>query len=199
MNEQATRYPLAWPVGWRRTPARLRKRAMFRSYNKDLSIAQALDRLSQQLALLGARDELLSTNLRVGLRGWPVNQPEPDDCGVAVYFRFKGKPMSLACDKWDRVADNIAALAAHIDALRRIDRYGVGSIEQAFGGYLELTTGKRSWWEVLGFASPDGVTRDDVEDAYRRLAKERHPDAGGSHDAFTELGAAKDDALAEIP
>jgi hypothetical protein len=34
------------------------------------------------------------------------------------------------------VADNIAAIAAHIDAIRRQDRYGVGTLDQAFAGYV---------------------------------------------------------------
>jgi hypothetical protein len=55
-----------------------------------------------------------------------------------VYFKLHGKDRVLACDKWDRVADNIAAIAAHIDAIRRQDRYGVGTIDQAFAGYSAL-------------------------------------------------------------
>jgi hypothetical protein len=33
-----------------------------------------------------------------------------------------------------------------------------------------------------------------VEDMYRRLARERHPDNGGSHDAMAELNRAIEEA-----
>ena len=36
------------------------------------------------------------------------------------------------------------------------------------------------------------ATLDDIKKAYKRLAKLRHPDVGGSNDAFAELGAAYD-------
>ena len=67
----------------------------------------------------------------------------PDDPGVAVYFQLHDKERVLACDKWDTVADNIAAIAAHIDGIRRQDRYGVGTIDQAFAGYSALHWKKR--------------------------------------------------------
>lgn len=210
MSETASRYPLSWPVGWVRTNPGFRRRAQFGRVGRDaggrstgkraLTIAEAVDRLGDELRRLRATNELLSTNVPLNLQGWPMGRSaEPQDPGAAVYFRLKGRARSLACDKWDRVADNIAAIAEHIEALRAVERYGVGSIEQAFAGYAALTSGKRSWWEVLGFKGPDGVTREAVEDTYRRLAKERHPDTpGGTHDAFTELGEAKDSALLEV-
>jgi len=45
------------------------------------------------------------------------------------------------------VSDNIAAIAAHIEALRAQERYGVGTIEQAFAGYSALE--HRTWQIVL--------------------------------------------------
>ena len=41
-------------------------------------------------------------------------------------------------------------------------------------------------------------TRSDVQQAYRERAKECHPDAGGSHEAMSELNAALESGLAEI-
>ena len=39
-------------------------------------------------------------------------------------------------------------------------------------------------------------TRDDVEMAYRRLARLRHPDLGGTADAMAELSRAREEAYA---
>ena len=210
MNAQATRWPLFWPTGWKRTPARLRSRANFRRhvravdtrdgqiYNRSeiraLTVSDAIKRLSGELYRLGAGEEILSTNVSVRLDGLPRSgQPEPTDPGAAVYFKLKKQDRCLACDQWDRVADNIAAIAQHIDALRRIDRYGVGTLEQAFAGYAQLPEKAASeWWAVLGI-SPDS-TLEDVEMAFKEAARTMHPDVGGSHDAMAALTAARDQA-----
>ena len=208
MSETAQRYPLSWPVGWKRTASGQRRRAQFskstktltvvsgqpvtRTALRSLTVADAITRLSGELARLGATHEILSTNIPVRLDGMARSgQPEPDDRGVAVYFRLKGKPRALACDRWDRTADNIAAVAQHIDALRRIDRYGVGTMEQAFAGYAALPPASVEWWLVLGL--DQSATLEDVELAFKRLARTHHPDLeGGSHDEMARLSAARE-------
>lgn len=190
MTERADRYPLAWPLGWRRTEPGRRRRAPFRSYGREISITNGVERLDRELRLLGARDEILSTNVRVGLRGLPLSDgPAPSDPGVAVYFKLKGQPRCLACDRWTRVADNITAIAQHIDALRRIDRYGIGSVEQAFAGYTALPPSAVDWWLVLGI-KPE-ASLEEIEVAFRDLAREHHPDRGGRHEDMARLTEAR--------
>lgn len=196
----AAPYPLHWPTGWPRTPAHQRKRASFKSkdergWMKELNALQATERLESELSLLRARDPLLSTNRELRLDGRPrSDKGEPADPGAAIYFSLKGKSIVLACDKWDRVADNIAALAKHIEALRGIDRWGVGTAEQAFAGYQALPA-PDPWWVVLGVAP--GATFAELEAAYRRAAKVAHPDAGGSRAAWDRLQLAYAQAQTE--
>jgi hypothetical protein len=191
-------YPLQWPAGWPR--ARYRERASFgttgrnRYGNKDpLTINEALERLSNELDRLGARYVTLSTNLELRLDGAPRSgQSEPSDPGAAVYFRLAGRDTVLACDKWDRAADNIAAIAKHIEALRGIDRWGVGTAAQAFAGYQALPSPEQ-WWQVLGVS--ERADRTEIAAAYRRLAGTAHPDKGGSNSAMARLNAARDEGL----
>lgn len=193
MNEKAQRFPLAWPPNWKRTPPAERRRAPFRSHKAEVTVAVAIDRLERELRLLDAPSaEILSTNVAVGLRGLPRSSgPEPSDPGVAVYFSLAGRDICMASDKWDRVADNIAAIAQHIDALRRIERYGVGRVEQAFAGYLALPEHVDDWRLILGVG--DYATLDQVDAAFLEQAKTAHPDMpGGSHDAMAKLTAARD-------
>jgi hypothetical protein len=135
-------FPLAWPDGWPRAKGRQRasfKRQGDRGWMEALTVAIARKRLGDELDRLGARYVTLSTNLELRLDGQPRSgQPEPYDPGAAVYFHLQGKPIALACDKWDRVADNIAAIAKHIEAMRGMDRWGVGSAARAFAGYERL-------------------------------------------------------------
>jgi hypothetical protein len=199
--ETASRFPLSWPDGWPRTPSHQRRRAAFgtkqrNDYKRQLTVATAMGRLIGQLARLGAKSELLSTNLDIRLDGLPRSgQAEPEDRGAAVWFWLKKKPLCLACDKWDRVADNIGAIAHHIDALRRIDRYGVGSIEQAFAGYVALPPKATEWWVILG-VRPD-ASLDEVNARFRELARANHPDAGGNVAEFQRLTEARR-AAAEV-
>jgi len=141
-------------------------------------------------------DWLVSSNLRLKLDGLPYsNQAAPSDPGVAVYFQLKGKDRVLACDTWDRVADNIAAVAAHVEALRAIERYGVGSVDQAFAGYAALPAKSETWRSTLGFGPDDIVTEARVLAAFRERARTAHPDAGGTHEAMAALSVARDEAM----
>lgn len=204
MSTTAQRYPLTWPTGWTRTPAHARKPAPFFAtktvYGQSsswktkerLSMAQAMERLLGELTRLGARSEVLSTNIELRLDGLPrSNQPAPKDPGVAVYFTLKGQPRCLACDRWTRVEDNVAALAAHIECIRAVDRYGVGTVEQAFTGYAALPADAATDWHlVLGVQAH--TPTNDVEEAYRRLARQQHPDVGGSTVQMARLNAARE-------
>lgn len=193
----APTYPLHWPSNWPR--ARSRRQANFHERThagqKPLSIATAMDRLEEELTKLGAKEIVVSTNRERRVNGM-INAAgsEPADPGVAVYFQLKGKDTALACDAWDRVADNLNAIAKHIEALRGQERWGVGTIEQAFTGYQALPAPEQ-WWQVLGL--PRNASRDAITQAYRTLAKSAHPDAGGSEAAMARLTAARDQALGE--
>lgn len=200
-------YPLQWPAGRPRKTSR--KRATFgkKVHNgrwtetKDLTVADSLGRLQDELDRIGARQPVVSTNLETRLDGLPrAGQAEPRDPGVALYFQLDGQPHCMPCDTYDRVADNIAAIAKHIEATRAIDRFGVASVREMFTGFQALPApgAKRPWREVFGF-NQGPVTRDQIDAAFRQASKSAHPDRpGGSHDAMAELNAAKADALREI-
>lgn len=209
MKDDATRYPLSWPVGWRRTEIRREARffatmtgndGMQRWKGGKVTIAQAIDRLEKQLRLLRAgEDPVLSTNVKTGMRGDPISsRGEPKDPGAAVYFQLGGKDRVLACDTWLRTADNIAAIAAHIDAMRRIERYAVGSLDQAFAGYDALPApgadNRPPWRNVLGIKPDSVVTLDDVTLIYRTLAKR----AATDEQWLMSLNLAREEAKREL-
>lgn len=207
-------YPLHWPAGWKRTAAHTRQRGRFhlkheksRSFTDaqgkvststwqvkgDLTIPAAMRRLNDELDRLGARDVVVSSNVELRRDGQPrSDRRQPDDPGVAVYFTLAKKQRVLACDKWNRVPDNIAAVAGHIDAIRRQERYGVGTLDQAFAGYAALPPpgghAKRPWHAVLGLDG--GAELGEAEAAYREMAKRHHPDLGGDTAMFTEITTA---------
>lgn len=195
-------YPLAWPIGWPRTPSHRISRSNFSTggHGRRLSVDGALERLLgelRRLAGLGPNDIVVSTNVTTRMSdGLPrSDRPEPADRGVAVYFTLAKEPRVLACDRWDRVADNIAAIAAHIEAMRGQERWGVGTIAQAFAGFKALAAAGaiKPWWEVLGFTERPR-DRAAVDEKYRELARLHHPDRGGNANQMAEVNAAYDDA-----
>jgi hypothetical protein len=124
---------------------------------------------------------------------------QPADPGAAVYFKFKGRAIVLACDTYRTVTDNIAAIAAHIEALRRIERYGVGRIEQALAGYRALPADSAAdWRQVFGFPAGSRPILADVKARYLERAKADHPDKGGSEVAFAHIGRALEFANEEL-
>lgn len=197
------RYPLSWPAGWPR--ARYRQTAQFGkvkdrgdgfgSYKGRASMFDAITRLQRELDLLGARGVVLSTNVELRLDGLPrADRSPPADPGAAAYFKLEGRDIALACDKWDRVPDNIIAIAKHIEAMRGMDRWGVGNLGQAFRGY-EALPAPEAWWKVLGL--PGAVrSREAINAAYRKASGSAHPDRpGGSHDQQARVNAARDEGL----
>lgn len=189
-----TRYPLAWPTGWARTKARKR-------WPGKMSIGRSIEKLSTELRRLGAVREIVSSNVPVRVDGRPyadAAERRIQDPGVAVYFELSGKPRCLACDTWDTPGGNIAALAAHIECLRGIDRYGVGTLDQAFAGYTALPAKGETWRTTLGFSPEAAITADAIRQAFREQARSAHPDAGGSHEAMAALNAAMTEGLLEI-
>jgi len=98
---------------------------------------EAFQILCGEMERLGTKSWLMSCNRARRRDGQPYSdRSQPADTGVAVYFDLKGRQVSLACDKWNRVEDNVWAIAKHVEALRGQERWGVGSIEQAFRGYM---------------------------------------------------------------
>lgn len=208
-----TAYPLRWPEGWPR--ARGRKSGNFgktefksngigggHKAKADLTMQDAMKRVRYELERLGVNvtdDSIVSTNLKLNLAGLPRgDQGEPSDPGVAVYFQKKNGPMRvIAIDAYTRVRDNVAAIAATLEAMRAIERHGGAQIlERAFTGFDALPAPKK-WWDVLE-VKPD-ATREVIEANFRRLARDRHPDAGGTNAAMAELNEARAAGLAARP
>lgn len=192
MTPQVTRYPLVWPEGWKRTAVDRRKRGRFRREKGQIGMPSAMRRLEDECRRFGMTGMVLSTNVELNLSGTPHgNRPEPADPGAALYFVRSGQGRVFACDVWTRTADNVAAIAAHLDALRRIDRYGIGTLDQAIAGYApRLQPAPIEWWLVLGIGRTNS-TRADIDRAFTTLAKRAHPDAGGAHGDMARLSEAK--------
>lgn len=204
-------HPLSWPAGWPRAASR--KRADFGRTTSGtygprksrLEVADGVNRVLTELERLGIdrQDVIISTNVRTRLDGLPRSgEAEPKDPGAAVYWQDrKQHNRVMAVDRYDRVADNLAAIAATLEALRAIERHGGGQIlERAFTGFTALAApdAARSWREVLGIL-PGVVNPIHVRDTYLRLRSQRHPDRpGGDAQLFDQVEKAYSQARQEL-
>lgn len=202
-----TAFPLQWPQGWPRTSEYSRKRARFSSarttrWQSSISVSEGTGRVLEELRSMriDQQDIVISTNVRLRLDGMPRSgEPEPEDPGVAVYWETgSGDHRVMAIDQYDRVADNLAAIAATLNAMRAIERHGGAQIlDRAFTGFVALPAPggaqKREWWDVLGISR--NSTPEEIKAAYKKMASMNHPDKGGSAAAMAEINLAYQEAM----
>jgi hypothetical protein len=193
----AEAHPLSWPPGWARTT--YRRSSDFKSR----SIGEARDELLAELRRLGARNIVISSNAALSSSGLPTggSRGKISDPGVAVYFQLKGKPKVIPCDRWDCISDNLYAIALWIESERGQERWvNAQMVDQVFVGLAALPppppteAPEDPWWKVLG-CTPDADLAQ-AEALYKIKAKHAHPDAGGSHEEFTRLSRAIEQARA---
>ena len=175
-------YPLHWPMGFERTKGPSGK--PFRQ-----TVNTAASNLSDSLRLFGRDTGKGVTNLMVS-SNVTLMEAEPRDPGVAVYFRWDGIDCCIAVDRYATPAQNLQAIVHVIEAERTKMRHGgLNIVRAAFRGYAALPPPKGAdgqlappWWQALGL--PEGANLEAAEAAFRRVAKEHHPDRGGDPAKF---------------
>lgn len=210
-------FPLCWPEGWKRTQTRIAARFLKHAdqqYNlqgqpvwrrkQSLSVTDAVKRVLGELGRMGVDDWniIISTNVPLRLDGLPRSDKEPGDPGAAVYWKKCGKAAMrcMAIDQYTRVADNLAAIAATLKAMRAIERHGGAQIlERAFLGFAALPEkASQPWREVLGISATEAATWPLIEERFRTLVKIHHPDQGGDRDEFERIVQAREAARLEV-
>lgn len=137
----------------------------------------------------------------------------PDHPGVIVSFDSDVGPLQFAVDRfrgsgyqgylpgWQA---NVRAVALGLEALRRVDRYGIATSRQQYRGWAQLGTGidpsapapltvdeaVRVLADAAGWTNER--TKADPVGAFRVAARIVHPDAGGSDAAFGLITRARE-------
>ncbi len=183
-------YPLTWPEGWPR--ASVRKRGQFSHQKNAITFYRAEQRATEELSRLVDHSSLVvSSNV--------IRDREPKDPGVAMYWRetATGTDRVIAIDIYDRAADNLAAIAATIEAMRAIDRHGGATIlNRAFTGFTALPP-PADCWKELGLGR--GASASAIEAAHKgkiRDCRRTHPQ--GDHPSEAAINAARDACLKAV-
>lgn len=186
-------FPLSWPLGYKRT--------MFRVSSKFKQSMDASQRfLRDEVHRLGGVSLVVSTNLPIRADGGIYSTYLDrliDDPGVAIFFKFKGKDVTMCCDQYRRVWENIYALGKGIEALRGMDRWGVSEfLERAFTGFTALPPAPSSltWYQILEV--PEKAAAPVIKESYRQLVKAYHPDnsSTGNAEKFIRIQGAYQEA-----
>lgn len=196
MSAAASEYPLVWPDHIPRSTRR--ESGQFRT-SLSAALTNVRDSLRRFAADSGKKIEglVISSNVTLG------NQ-RPSDPGVAVWFTWDGLQVCIPVDRYEKVEANLQAIHHVLEARRTELRHGTLALVRAsFQGFKALppppgSKPARPWLAVLGFSTFDGLSTATIEARFKKLAKECHPDAGGSAEAMAELNRARDEALKEI-
>lgn len=178
-----------------------------------------LDLLDRELWHLGVRTEFVmqidveERDLR--LDGELRANARPASPAVAVAFESGKGPLLFVCGKFPTWQDNVRAIALGLEALRKVDRYGITRAAEQYRGFNALPPGmpmpaaSMTVEEAAEFLIEHGewgdtpASIDELVGApeavrlyFREAAKKLHPDAGGDAALFRRLTEAKDLLLA---
>ncbi len=203
------------------TPAEDRSYSRFKK-----SWPQILDDLERETFLIDAREG--SIVIRTFHEAYDIRNDgrlcgdarEPKHPGVVIAFDVPSPdgdrwvPMAFECDQFTTWRANVQAIAGALEALRKVDRYGVssrGKTNAHYEGYKALPSaeGKLTTIEehAAFIATYSGVSRHEILDndttrkiAYRKAASKLHPDQpNGSHELFARLIDANNAIEAQKP
>lgn len=127
--------PLQWDRD--RTPPGSRVRAFSASWSSTVDV------LDRELHHLGAKNIVLQIDVSerdIRRDGWIRADARPATPAVRLIFDSRHGELGYSSDRQDTWQGNVRAIALGLEALRKVDRYGIGQGSQ-YRGYRELTTG----------------------------------------------------------
>ena len=152
-----------------------------------------IELLEKELTHLAARQAVLQiavseSDLRID--GKPRASARASHPGVILAFESKFGPLKYAVDTFWSWQDNIRAVALAMEALRKVDRYGVTKRGEQYTG-----------WKAIPRSTDAADSIQTREQAQGLLAsyggvvaaiKATHPDTGGDPDDFRRVMRAKE-------
>lgn len=200
----------AWPPGMTVAPIRewpgpmtaRRTRAQFSA-----PWSSTLEVLNREIrAIAGKNVELLVAIAPDQFRidGYPRATAKAEHPGIILSLDSKVGHLSYPCDAFDRWEDNLRGVALALEALRKVDRYGVTKRGEQYRGFLALEAtatpaGFATWQEALTFlhrvagieVDPYQAPEIAAPRALRRAQRAAHPDAGGDPATFQRVTLAE--------
>ncbi len=166
-----------------------------------------LNLLEYELGKLGASNIVIEAQLtveQIGNDRWP--KPGATWQGPAVIVSFTDLvahgEYSYPCDTFFGWQSNLRAIALALEALRKIDRYGVAKSGEQYKGFLALPPPPdpiQNAADCIASMAPAGIQASALKSSpelfelvYKALEKKLHPDIGGAHADFVKLQQARE-------
>lgn len=168
-----------------------------------------LDLLDRELYFLDAENIVFQVALReedFRRDGQPRANARASHPGVVLAFDSKYGPLKYATDTFTDFQANVRAIALGLEALRKVDRYGITKRGEQYTGWKQLppsggstsTMTAEDAAEFLAHACGGACSARallqsavNIVPAYREAARRLHPDTGGSAEGFQRLQDAK--------
>ena len=156
-----------------------------------------LGTLERELDALRAKNIVLQMDVResdIRIDGQVKANARPASQAVRLVFDSMHGPLAYQCDSMATWQQNVRAIALGLEALRKVDRYGITRRGEQYKGWKELTTGSMTRDEALTVLrrwSPPSQLHQSTADLYRSARAAAHPDRnGGDHAGWYEVEAA---------
>lgn len=198
-------------------PGQLTRDSQRRSTPFSARIDETWRLLEKEVEQVGGAELVVQLALDEGqirLDGKPRAGAWPTHPGVIVSFESRYGPLQYATDVFTHWHANLRAIALGLEALRRVDRYGISKRGEQYTGWKALpgagTNGSLTLEQAARFVAVNadgasGRTEAEIADAaryvltdpnlrgvaYRQAAKRLHPDTGGDATEFARLQDAK--------
>jgi hypothetical protein len=138
---------------------------------------QTIALLERELRAVGADGVVIQVDARerdFRLDGDLRADAKPDSARIIISFESKYGPLRYFCDRFWDWRDNVRAIALGLEALRKVDRYGITNKGEQYTGWKALPVGGTSLEQAREFVSEWGGG------SIPEMLKRTHPDHGGT-------------------
>lgn len=193
------------------TPEAKRKRNPFATRWSDTLALLERELKELRAARIVVQVDLIESQIRRD--GWPRADARPSSDAVILHFDSRHGHLRYATDRFrggtahlgrTRVPMpgwqvNLRAIALGLEALRKVQRYGIAESGQQYTGWKALTAGTSdeapedtllAWAFPRGGVSWASLHPDQRRETVRAAKRRAHPDAGGSDEAFVAVSQA---------
>lgn len=182
-----------------------RRASPFRRNGTPMKLSTTLGDLDTELRAVKAKNPELLVAIdpsKFRRDGRPYANAEARHPGVILSFEISdvGR-VSYPCDTFLTWEDNLRAIVLALEALRKVDRYGVGKLGDQYRGYLAIEAVPSGEWASTALArefietyiSELGVTTvlGDIAFQVKQAKRLSHPDLGGDAETFRKVMSAE--------
>jgi hypothetical protein len=158
-------------------------------------LTATLGLLSREMSSLSAARIVVELDVQdsdIRLDGYPRANARIGNPAVAVSFESRYGPLRYATCEFTDWRDNLRAIALSMEALRKVDRYGVSKRGEQYQGWKAIPMSTDPADAIQTEAQARAYLDEKWGGDVRQALFETHPDRGGDEDEFRKVIRAKE-------